>query len=75
MKIDHILNVNGKVCPMPAALTRKMLKQMKSQEIIEIIGDFDPAIENVINMIKKNEGKVLEQEQKENFFRVVAEKQ
>ncbi|WP_371806585.1 sulfurtransferase TusA family protein [Candidatus Lokiarchaeum ossiferum] len=75
MKIDHILNVNGKVCPMPAALTRKMLKQMNSHEIIEIVGDFDPALENVVNMITKNNGKVLEQEKKTNYFRVVAQMQ
>ncbi len=60
---------------MPAALTRKALKKMKSKEIMEIIGDFDPALENVITMVAKNGGKVLEQEKKENFFRVVAEKQ
>ncbi|UYP45911.1 hypothetical protein NEF87_002196 [Candidatus Lokiarchaeum ossiferum] len=74
MKIDRILNVNGKVCPMPAALTRKMLKQMGSHETIEIVGDFDPALVNVVNMITKNKAKVLEQEKSNNYFRVLAEK-
>lgn len=75
MNIDVKVDANKKVCPMPAALTRKALKKMKSKEIMEIIGDFDPALENVITMVAKNGGKVLEQEKKENFFRVVAEKQ
>ncbi len=66
MKIDVKVDANKKVCPMPAALTRKALKKMKSKEIVEIIGDFDLAMENVINMVVKNNGKVLEQEKKEN---------
>jgi tRNA 2-thiouridine synthesizing protein A len=68
------LNLNGKVCPMPAAETRKVLKKMQAGEKIEIFGDFEPAIENVIKMAEKNKGIVLESEQKSNYFRVLIKK-
>lgn len=73
-KIDIELNTKGQVCPMPAALTRKALKEMISGQIIEIKGDFELAIDNVINMINKNAGEILETEKKENYFRVLAKK-
>ncbi|MHA1340967.1 MAG: sulfurtransferase TusA family protein [Promethearchaeota archaeon] len=68
------LNVTGKVCPLPAAETRKALKKMDSGQILEIEGDFEPALENVIKMAEKNGAKVLEKEKKENYFRCVVKK-
>lgn len=74
MIIDKKLDLNGKVCPVPAAETRKMLKMMEPGQILEIIGDFEPALENVINMAQKNNGEVIEKESHTNFFRVVVKK-
>ena len=75
MNVDVKLDVNGKVCPMPAAETRNSMRKMDSGSIIEIIGDFEGALENVIKMAKKNGGDVLEQESKPNYYRVVVKKQ
>ena len=76
MKIepDFILDVNGTVCPMPAANTRKFLRNMESGKILEIVGDFEPALVNVIKMAEKNGAEILEQESKTDFFRVVVKK-
>ena len=38
---------------------------------MEIIGDFEPALINVIQMAEKNGAEILEQESKTDFFRVV----
>ena len=74
MKIDHILDVNGTVCPIPAANTRNFLRKMESGKILEIIGDFEPALINVIQMAEKNGAEILEQDSKTDFFRVVVKK-
>ena len=69
-----LLDANGLVCPMPAAETRKTLKNMQAGDILEVHGDFSPAIENVIRMAEKMGGKIVEKEAAENFFRVVIRK-
>ncbi|MHA1585099.1 MAG: sulfurtransferase TusA family protein [Promethearchaeota archaeon] len=74
MEFDYILDVNGKVCPMPAAETRKIIKKMQPGENVEIKGDFSLAIDNVIHMAEINGGKVLEKETGENYFRVLVKK-
>jgi TusA-related sulfurtransferase len=71
MKPDKRLDVNGKVCPVPAAETRRMLKIMQPGQVLEVVGDFEPALENVINIAIKNGAEVLEKESHPNFFRVV----
>lgn len=72
--IDKKLDVNGKVCPVPAAETRKMLKTMISGQSLEVIGDFEPAMENVINIALKNGAELVEKESRTNFFRVILKK-
>ena len=74
MKIDYKLDVNGEVCPIPAAETRKMLKKIESGKTLEIIGDFDQAILNVINMAEKNHAEVIEKESRQDYFRVIVKK-
>jgi tRNA 2-thiouridine synthesizing protein A len=71
---DKFLDMKGKVCPIPAAETRKMLKNMAIGEVLEIVGDFEPALENVIRMAKNNGGEILESESRPNHFRVVTRK-
>ena len=74
MKIDHKLDATGTVCPIPAANTRNFLRKMESGETLKIIGDFEPALVNVINMAEKNGAEILEQESKTDFFRVIIKK-
>ncbi len=65
------LNLNGQVCPMPAALTRKKLRTMNKGEKLEVFGDFDLAIENIIDIAQKNEAKIIEKESRKDFYRVL----
>ena len=74
MAIDIQLDLKGKVCPMPAAETRKALKKVEAGTVIEIIGDFEPALENVIKMAQKQGAEVLEQEEHTKYYRVVVKK-
>ncbi len=74
METDIFLDVKGKVCPMPAAETRKTIKKMNVGQILEVIGDFEQAIENVINIARKNGAEIVESESSTNYFRVILKK-
>ncbi|TFF88197.1 MAG: sulfurtransferase TusA family protein [Promethearchaeota archaeon] len=63
------LECKGLVCPMPVAKTKKMMKQMKSGDIIEVTGDFAEAGENIMRFIEKNGGKTIESRfEGENYY-------
>ncbi|HMF33601.1 MAG TPA: sulfurtransferase TusA family protein [Candidatus Lokiarchaeia archaeon] len=71
---DVKLDVTGEVCPMPAADTRKTMRNLSSGQILEVVGDFECAAENIRNMAEKNGGEVLTEETAKNYFRVVIKK-
>ena len=73
-EIYQNLNVKGEVCPIPAAETRRALKSISMGQVLEIIGDFEDACENVVNMAKKNGGEIMCVEHSPNYFRVVVKK-
>ena len=54
------LDCTGLVCPMPVAKTKKLLNNMSSNEILEVIGDFGEAGVNIIRFVEKQGYKVLE---------------
>ncbi|NVM02872.1 MAG: sulfurtransferase TusA family protein [Candidatus Helarchaeota archaeon] len=45
---------------MPVLLTRKKIREIGSGKILEIIGDFPPAKENIQRFLEKEGHKVLE---------------
>ena len=69
---DIKLETYNKVCPIPAAMTKKAALKMEKGQTIEIVGDFCHAIDNVIRMVEKYGLKITEKETKINFFRVYA---
>ncbi len=68
------LDTTGWVCPVPAAETRKKLRTMQAGQVLEVIGDFDCAADNIKNMAEKNGGQVLGVETGKNFFKVTIKK-
>jgi TusA-related sulfurtransferase len=73
-KPDVTLDVTGEVCPMPAADTRKALRQLTTGQVLEVTGDFECAADNIQNMAEKNGGEILTKETAKNYFRVVIKK-
>ncbi len=71
---DIKLDTTGKVCPLPAAETRKEIKKMLSGQVLEVRGDFECAAENVKLMAEKNGGQILAVETGKNYFKVVIKK-
>ncbi len=45
---DEELDIRGEVCPYPVLKTKMKLKQMESGEILKIILDYPPSVENVL---------------------------
>ncbi len=71
---DVKLDTTGWVCPVPAAETRKKLRNMQPGQVLEVVGDFDCAAENIKNIAEKNGGQVLGVETSKNFFKVMIKK-
>ncbi|MFX1390745.1 MAG: sulfurtransferase TusA family protein [Promethearchaeota archaeon] len=54
------LDCSGLVCPMPVARTKRILLEMQSGEILEVVGDYAEAGENIKRYIDKRDDKILE---------------
>jgi len=65
----HKLDCSGLVCPMPVAKTKRALLEMESGEILEVVGDYGEAGENIKRYLDKREDKILEYKTEgENFY-------
>lgn len=52
-KIDHRLDLRGKVCPYPTFDTRMTLKKMSTGKVLEVITDYYPARQTISDLMKK----------------------
>ena len=54
------LDLKGEICPLTFVLTKLNLEELKSNQILEVIVDFPPAVENIPRSVKAQElGEVL----------------
>jgi tRNA 2-thiouridine synthesizing protein A len=54
------IDLSGLVCPLPVAKTKRKLMEMQSGDILEVIGDFAEAGENIKRYLEKVDDKLLE---------------
>ena len=54
------LDCSGLVCPMPVAKTKRKLLEMNKGDILEVVGDFAEAGENIKRYIQKHSDNLLE---------------
>ena len=52
-KIDHRLDLRGKVCPYPTFDTRMTLKKMSMGKVLEVITDYYPARQTISDLMKE----------------------
>lgn len=58
---NQVLDLQGEVCPFTYVRTKQKLEIMTTREIVDIIFDHEPAIENVPRSVKsQNLGEILE---------------
>lgn len=52
-KIDHHLDLRGKVCPYPTLEPRLILKEMSDGEVLEVVTDYYPARQTIPSLMKE----------------------
>ncbi len=63
IKIDKTIDIKGQVCPYTFVRSKLAIEKMKIGEVLEIIVDHKPAIENVPRSMENEGQKVLKVEQ------------
>jgi len=53
VKVDHRLNLIGKVCPYPTVKTSVTLKQIAAGEGLEVTTDFYPARQTIPKLMRE----------------------
>ena len=64
------LDTKGQVCPMPAVLTKRKIESLKVGQVLEVIGDCAPSLENIEKWAKNHGHEVLETSKAGNFFSI-----
>ncbi|NVM17693.1 MAG: sulfurtransferase TusA family protein [Candidatus Lokiarchaeota archaeon] len=54
------LKLDGLVCPLPVAKTKKKLNEMEAGEILEVTGDFGESGENIKRYVEKHGDSILD---------------
>ncbi len=54
------LDTTGQVCPMPAVLTKRRVEKLNEGQVLEVVGDCSPALENIEKWVKNNGHEILE---------------
>jgi len=58
-KVDRKLDVKGAVCPYPVVYALKELKRMEGGQVLEVLTDHMPSVENVPVATEKEGHEVL----------------
>jgi tRNA 2-thiouridine synthesizing protein A len=66
-----LLDVRGKICPVPLLLTKRKLESMGDDELLEVIGDFPQTKENIQELVKRTGNEVLKVEESRGEFRIL----
>jgi TusA-related sulfurtransferase len=74
-KVDRRIDIRGDVCPYTFVKSKIALEDMESGQVLEIIVDHAPAIENVPRSLTNEGHRVLEVKQiGENEWKIVVRK-
>ena len=68
------MDVKGKMCPMPVALTKRKLESMISGQLLEVVGEGKLEFDNVQRWVKNNGHEVVEASMTDGEFRVLVRK-
>ncbi|NPA53377.1 MAG: sulfurtransferase TusA family protein [Aquificae bacterium] len=75
MKIDRELDLKGEVCPFTFVKSKLILEQMEPGQILRVILDYKPSVENVPKSMREEGQEVLEVKQiGENLWEVIVRK-
>lgn len=73
MSLEKI-DVKGKMCPLPVALTKRKLESMVAGQLLEVVGEGEAEFENIQRWAKNNGHGVVEVSKSDSEFRIVIKK-
>lgn len=65
------LDVKGKMCPLPVALTKRKLAQMQPSQLLEIVGEGELEFDNLQRWLKNNNYEIVETSKNNNEFKIL----
>lgn len=68
------IDVKGKMCPMPVALTKRKLDAMTSGQLLEVTGEGELEFDNVQRWVKNNGHEVVEASKLDGEFRLLVKR-
>ncbi|MFA7398420.1 MAG: sulfurtransferase TusA family protein [Candidatus Bathyarchaeia archaeon] len=68
------IDVKGKMCPIPVALTKRKLDSMKSGEMLEVVGEGDLEFENIQRWVINNAHEIVKADKSGNEFSLLVKK-
>ncbi len=75
LKTDRELDLKGEVCPFTFVKSKLILEQMEPGEILKVILDYKPSVENVPKSMREEGQEVLEvKEVGKNLWEVIVRK-
>jgi len=60
MSKTYNLKLDGLVCPLPVAKTKKKLNEMDAGDILEVTGDFGESGENIKRYVEKHGDPIID---------------
>ena len=74
-RIDRTIDIRGDVCPYTFVKSKLAIENMQKGQVLEVIVDHAPAIENVPRSMESEGNKVLEVKQAgKNEWRIIIQK-
>jgi tRNA 2-thiouridine synthesizing protein A len=68
------LDVKGKMCPMPVALTKRKIESMAAGQLLEVIGEGELEFDNIQRWVKNNGHNVVQASKSGVEFRILIRK-
>jgi tRNA 2-thiouridine synthesizing protein A len=68
------LDVKGKMCPLPVALTKRKLQEMASGQLLEVTGEGELEFDNVQRWVRNNGHEVIYAAKLDGEFKVTIKK-
>ena len=68
------IDVRGKMCPLPVALTKRKLDRMSSGQLLEVTGEGELEFENIQRWIKNSGNEIVEASLSDMNFRILVKK-
>ena len=68
------LDVKGQMCPLPVAITKRKLEKMAEGQLLEVIGEGELELDNILKWVKNNGHEVVEKERDSSEFKLVIKK-